>query len=66
MAATAFPATTSDAEKPLNGLRVIELSNGKTDGTGRFLADLGADVILVEPPEGAPGRRMAPCTTDSA
>jgi crotonobetainyl-CoA:carnitine CoA-transferase CaiB-like acyl-CoA transferase len=60
MAATTFPATNSDAEKPLTGLRVIEVSNGKTDGTGRFLADLGADVILVEPPEGAPGRRMAP------
>ncbi len=45
---------------PLNGLRVVELANGKTDMTGRILADLGAEVILIEPPQGAATRHQAP------
>ncbi|MFV0306380.1 MAG: CaiB/BaiF CoA transferase family protein [Desertimonas sp.] len=42
---------------PLEGLRVIDMSNGRAGACGRFLADLGAEVILVEPPEGADSRR---------
>lgn len=45
---------------PLAGLRVVELANGKTDMAGRMLADLGAEVILVEPPQGLAARRQAP------
>ncbi|WP_313024324.1 CaiB/BaiF CoA-transferase family protein [Pseudomonas lopnurensis] len=45
---------------PLIGLRVVELANGKTDMAGRMLADLGAEVILVEPPQGLAVRRQAP------
>lgn len=45
---------------PLAGLRVVELSDGKAEMCGRLLADLGADVVLVEPPAGARSRRMAP------
>ncbi|MGZ3320338.1 MAG: CoA transferase, partial [Xanthobacteraceae bacterium] len=43
--------------KPLAGLRVIELANfiaGPLAGT--LLADMGADVIKVEPPQGDMGR----------
>ncbi|MEV0383171.1 CoA transferase [Nonomuraea sp. NPDC050643] len=45
---------------PLTGLRVIDLADGKAEMCGRFLADLGADVIRVEPPGGAPTRRREP------
>src|ERR1700722_13722736 len=45
---------------PLTGVRVIELTEGPADFTGRYLADLGAEVIKVEPPNGGPSRREAP------
>ncbi|ROM33979.1 CoA transferase [Pseudomonas poae] len=45
---------------PLKGLRVVEFANGKTDMTGRILADLGAEVILLEPPQGSPVRQQVP------
>jgi crotonobetainyl-CoA:carnitine CoA-transferase CaiB-like acyl-CoA transferase len=47
--------------KPLAGLRVIELANfiaGPLAGT--LLADMGADVIKVEPPNGDMGRATPP------
>jgi crotonobetainyl-CoA:carnitine CoA-transferase CaiB-like acyl-CoA transferase len=47
-------------EPLLSGVRVVELSNGKLEMAGRFLADLGADVVLLEPPGGAPSRRRWP------
>lgn len=49
---------------PLQGMRIIELANGKTDMVGRILADLGADVILVEPPQGSPIRSQEPLFQD--
>ncbi len=45
---------------PLSGVRVIDLTDGVAGVTGRFLAELGADVILVEPPEGTASRRCQP------
>jgi crotonobetainyl-CoA:carnitine CoA-transferase CaiB-like acyl-CoA transferase len=39
---------------------VIDMAEGKGEMCGRFLADLGADVIRVEPPGGAPSRARAP------
>src|SRR5256884_3785081 len=45
---------------PLEGVRVIDMAEGKGEMCGRFLADLGADVIRVEPPGGAPSRARAP------
>lgn len=50
----------SSAGLPLAGVRVIDLAEGKAEMCGRFLADLGADVIRVEPPGGAPSRRRQP------
>jgi len=44
----------------LAGLRVLELSHAAAAVTGRILADLGADVIKVEPPGGEPGRFVEP------
>jgi crotonobetainyl-CoA:carnitine CoA-transferase CaiB-like acyl-CoA transferase len=45
---------------PLDGVRVIDMAEGKGEMCGRFLADLGADVIRVEPPGGAASRMQAP------
>jgi crotonobetainyl-CoA:carnitine CoA-transferase CaiB-like acyl-CoA transferase len=45
---------------PLDGLRVIDLADGIAALTSRLLADLGADVVRVEPADGAPARRRAP------
>jgi crotonobetainyl-CoA:carnitine CoA-transferase CaiB-like acyl-CoA transferase len=53
---------------PLDGFRVVDLTASGPDGLGalcgRILADLGADVVLVEPPGGASGRRRAPFAPD--
>ena len=43
---------------PLADLRVIDMADEKGEMCGRFLADLGADVIRVEPPGGARSRRL--------
>ena len=49
-----------DNTLPLGGVRVIDFTDGAAGFAGRFLADLGADVVLVEPPEGAASRRAQP------
>jgi crotonobetainyl-CoA:carnitine CoA-transferase CaiB-like acyl-CoA transferase len=59
MTTTEGTATMPDA-LPLQGLRIIDLTDGVAGVAGRYLADLGADVILVEPPEGVPTRRAQP------
>jgi crotonobetainyl-CoA:carnitine CoA-transferase CaiB-like acyl-CoA transferase len=41
-------------------MRVIDLTDGVAAVAGRLLADLGADVVLVEPPEGVASRRAQP------
>lgn len=44
---------------PLKGLRVLDMSSGVAGQfAARLLADWGADVILVEPPDGAATRRV--------
>lgn len=54
----------SDNAKPLAGIRVIDWADESGELIGRLLADLGADVIRVEPPEGARSRGMAPFHAD--
>jgi crotonobetainyl-CoA:carnitine CoA-transferase CaiB-like acyl-CoA transferase len=49
-----------DRSLPLDGVRVIDITDGVSGVAGRFLADMGADVVLVEPPEGADSRRQQP------
>ena len=44
----------------LDSVRVLDLSSPVGTYCTRVLADLGADVVLVEPPEGDPYRRLAP------
>ena len=45
---------------PLSGLRVVEIAGTLIEPVGRHLADLGADVTLIEPPGGSPSRHIAP------
>ncbi|MFY9587666.1 MAG: CoA transferase [Actinomycetota bacterium] len=44
------------SEPFLDGLRVLDLTDPPGWLCGRILSDLGADVTLVEPPDGHPGR----------
>ncbi|HKE74459.1 MAG TPA: CoA transferase [Acidimicrobiales bacterium] len=44
----------------LDGVRVVDMSDGRAELCGRYLADLGADVVLVEPAGGAASRRRPP------
>lgn len=44
----------------LDAVRVLDLSNGIADTVTRLFADLGADVLKVEPPTGSPGRDALP------
>jgi crotonobetainyl-CoA:carnitine CoA-transferase CaiB-like acyl-CoA transferase len=48
----------------LEGIRVLELTDESAEYCGRILAGLGADVVKVEPPEGAPSRRIGPFLDD--
>lgn len=47
-------------EPPLSHLQVVDLADLRGALAGRLLADLGADVIKVEPPGGDPGRLQPP------
>lgn len=44
----------------LAGLRVLDLTGRWGNYCGKLFADLGADVILIEPPGGAPLRHVGP------
>ena len=44
----------------LDGIRVIDIATPRAEMAGRVLADLGAEVIKVEPPDGAPARQLPP------
>jgi benzylsuccinate CoA-transferase BbsE subunit len=48
----------------LDGLRVLDLAGPFGNYAGKLLCDLGAEVVLAEPPEGAPTRRMEPTTAE--
>lgn len=54
----------TEGSGPLTGLRVIELASEHAAFAGKLLADLGADVLLVEPPGGHPTRRFGPYAED--
>jgi crotonobetainyl-CoA:carnitine CoA-transferase CaiB-like acyl-CoA transferase len=45
---------------PLAGVRILDLTADRGEMCGRLLADLGADVLLVEPPGGSASRGAAP------
>jgi len=48
----------------LAGLRVVDVAGEPAAMTGRILADLGADVVKVEPPGGDPLRAVPPLGPD--
>ncbi len=49
---------------PMTGVKVVELASAFTAFAGKLLADAGADVIVVEPPGGAPQRDHGPFADD--
>ena len=49
---------------PLSSYRVLDLTSGGASLAGQTLADLGADVILIEPPGGVPERHEGPFFKD--
>lgn len=50
----------SDAPSALAGIRVLDLATERAELAGRVLAELGAEVIKIEPPQGAAARRLPP------
>ena len=47
---------------PLSGVRIIDLTDERGIYGAKLLADLGADVVRPEPPEGDPLRQRGPLT----
>jgi crotonobetainyl-CoA:carnitine CoA-transferase CaiB-like acyl-CoA transferase len=44
----------------LDSVRVLDLGGAESDAVSRLFADLGADVLKIEPPHGSPARRGLP------
>jgi crotonobetainyl-CoA:carnitine CoA-transferase CaiB-like acyl-CoA transferase len=55
---------TSTQPGPLAGLRVLELADEKGQFCGKLMADLGANVIKIEPPGGQSTRSVGPFLDD--
>ncbi len=49
-----------ETKPPLHDIRVVDLTNDRGEMAGRLLADLGATVIKVEPPDGTASRHLPP------
>lgn len=49
---------------PMTGLKVVELANERIAFAGKLFADMGADVVLVEPPGGDMTRNYPPYLED--
>ncbi len=48
----------------LGSIRVLELADERSHFAGKLLGDMGADVILIEPPGGCGSRRIGPFYQD--
>src|SRR3954467_12799554 len=61
------PMSEQPGEMPaaLADLRVLDLAGPMGVYCGKLMADLGADVIRVEPPEGDAARRLGPFYQDA-
>ena len=53
-----------EGRQPLSGYHVLDLSGPLGVYCGKLMADMGADVIKVEPPGGDPMRRIGPFVHD--
>ncbi len=51
--------------QPLSPYTALDLTEGGFNWCGKLLADLGADVIKVEPPGGSPTRSISPFVDDA-
>jgi crotonobetainyl-CoA:carnitine CoA-transferase CaiB-like acyl-CoA transferase len=54
----------SETNLPLEGMRVIDAADGIGEFAGRIMAELGAEVLRLEPPGGAPSRSLPPFAGD--
>lgn len=54
---------TSDESRPYSGVRILDLTRELGSYSTRLFADLGAEVIRVEPPEGRADREAPPALT---
>jgi len=54
------PHNLGGAPRLLEGYRALDLTDRKGQMCGRFLADLGVEVLKIEPPGGDPARRLPP------
>ena len=48
----------------MSGLRILDLADNSAGFCSRLLADLGAEVVKVEPPGGCPSRKAGPFVND--
>ena len=55
---------TTDSVMALDDLRVLEIGDERGAWCAKLMADMGADVIKIEPPEGDPSRRYEPFLDD--
>jgi crotonobetainyl-CoA:carnitine CoA-transferase CaiB-like acyl-CoA transferase len=55
----------SNQQPPLAGCRVLDIGGPLALHCTKLLADMGADVIKIEPPSGDQSRRMPPFKGDS-
>ncbi|HEY7165409.1 MAG TPA: CoA transferase [Candidatus Binatia bacterium] len=58
-------ANVNDSAPPLSGYRVLDLSGPAAFHCTKLLADMGADVVKIEPPGGDPARQVPPFKDDS-
>ncbi|MEX2626344.1 MAG: CoA transferase [Ilumatobacteraceae bacterium] len=54
----------TNGPRPLTGVRVVDTADERGALCARILADLGADVVKVERPGGAPSRTLPPLAPD--
>jgi len=59
-----IPVNAAAGDGPLSGLRVLELADEKGQWCGKLMADLGAEVIKIEPPGGEDCRTVGPFLND--